>query len=70
MTEEEKRGPFTAYRWARYPGSARVGHPAAGAPMHGVIGAEALLWAAPMFAGPASYADADPIFRLVTDMWN
>ena len=75
MREEEKRGPFTAYRWAKYPGSARIDHPAAGAPMHGVIDRGR----SPAMGCPhvcracqlcTSYVDADPIFRLVTDMWN
>ena len=44
--------------------------PAAGQPHYGVVGAEAVLHAAPMIPTLATYLQTDPMFLLNTDMWD
>ena len=70
VTTDEARGPFASYYWSKCPGSAKWGHPAAGQPHYGVIGAESVLYAAPMIPTLATYLEKDPQFRLNTDMWD
>ena len=68
---EMRTAPFAAYRWERATGSTRTGHPAAGAPLYGVIAAEHVLYRAPMIALFRHAPDEpDPTFFLNTDMWD
>ena len=49
----------------------RTGHPAAGAPHHGVIAAEHVLYRVPMIPlFRHAPGDPDPTFFLNTDMWD
>jgi len=55
-------------------GSAFNGHPLAGSPHYGVVAAEAILYAAPLLVTPRNLVgwdrtQEDPIYHLVTDMW-
>ena len=70
MTDEERRGPFPTYRWARQPRNRPVGHPAANGPHYGVLEASGVLYAAPIMTGLGESPDSDdPLFRLNVDMW-
>ena len=42
MTERECAGPFDVYRWSKFPGSRRAGHPLAGSAHYGVVSAVAV----------------------------
>ena len=64
-TAEEARGPFTSYRWARYPRGGGRGHPTPGEPWCGVVDVSSIRYRAHM---PRSLHD-DGLFRLNTDAW-
>ena len=69
LTEAEKAGPFESYRWATSTGSFRNGHPRAGTPQTLVVEASRVRFRAPIEVGAAERPDdANPLFRLVTDM--
>jgi hypothetical protein len=71
MTASEKAGPFETFRWSTCWGSYRTGHPLAREPHYGVVRAETILYRAPIYLGPAEDpADDDPVWRLVTDMFD
>ena len=70
LTEEERRGPFPLYRWARQPRRRPAGHPPARGPHYGVVEASTVLYAAPMLTGLGEDPRSDdPLFRLNVDMW-
>ena len=50
-------------------GSAFNGHPVAGSPHYGVVAAESVLYAAPLLVAPSGIGLDDPVYHLVTDMW-
>jgi len=71
LSPDEKRGPFKAFRWELHPGGGRfTGHPRIGSPHYSVVNVESIMHVAPMVPALANAPGTkDPLFRLVTDMW-
>ena len=64
VSDAERRGPFTAYRWATYP-RGRHGHPAQGGAWYGVVDARDIMYRVHMVRS----LDDLSLFRLNTDIW-
>ena len=69
LTARETYGPFQHYRWAKYAGSFRSGHPPGGGAHFGVVSCEAVRGRSPMLRTMAEGDGDNPLFRLVHDMY-
>ena len=65
LTPDEVRGPFEAYRWAKYPGGQGTGHPAAGGAWYGVVHVRKIMYRVHMVRS----MHVSGLYRLNTDVW-